>query len=206
MSAIPRKSGVDRFRRRHCVTTRASTASTRRRGFLIRLPVGGLDIFDNLRLIAPVRIIDPDRRRHPLRRGVRDRHVADTDRFWRFIAILVAAIVIIVALLLALLILLLRRALFVLPLTEFIDHAVIMIRILQIIFRRHPVTRLADIARQLPIFLEQLDRVAANPHFVAVAHVGPGTWNASDSRSTTATITTTATPAAAILSISYLHE
>ena len=158
--AIIGDSGVDSFGRWRCITPRSATTPTRRCGVIIRLVIGWLHVLQSLRLIAPIRIVNPDRRGHPLRCGVRHGHITDPDRFRRVIAVLVAAIVIIVALWLALLILLLGRALLVLPLAEFIDHTVIMIGILQIIFGGDPVPCLLRIPRQRPIFFQQLAGIA----------------------------------------------
>ena len=55
------------------------------------------------------------------------------------------------------------------------QHAVIMIGILQIIFRRHPVSSLLGITRQSPIFFQKLAGIAALPVIEPAAIIAAAT-------------------------------
>ena len=84
------------------------------------------------------------------------------------------------------------RAHFFLPNPAVVQHAKIMVRMLQIIFRSDPVAGLVRIARQHLVFLQKLARVAAHPHFQPVRAALPARCHAHRSR-----IVSAAAPAAA---------
>jgi hypothetical protein len=85
------------------------------------------------------------------------------------IAVLLFVAVTVTALRPALVVLLILLLPLVLASTEFREYAVIVIRVLQIIFAQHAIALLLRIARQIRVFLQQLVGVTALPRLHPVA-------------------------------------